>query len=114
MPMLTFATDLINGAALWKIILVSLVAGGGVTIAFGLLLLGLEQADVTPGPASGSTTSGGTRVAGFGLSTIAALFCVAAVAFGVYAMVKKPSSKKPTKSKSALVIEHTAYHRSLA
>jgi hypothetical protein len=37
--MLGFATDLINGAALWKIILASLLGGAGVAIAFGLLLL---------------------------------------------------------------------------
>jgi hypothetical protein len=83
--MLGFATDLINGAALWKIIVASLVGGAGVAIAFGLLLLGLQRA----------RRGGGDRVLGYGLATVCLAFCLAAVVIGVVAMVDKPASKPP-------------------
>jgi nitrate reductase gamma subunit len=83
--MLGFATDLINGAALWKIILASLFGGAGVAIAFGLLLLGLRRA----------RQGGSDRVLGYGLATLSAAFCVAAVVVGLVAMVDKPASKPP-------------------
>jgi hypothetical protein len=83
--MLGFATDLINGAALWKIIVASLLGGAGVAIAFGLLLLGLRQA----------RQGGRRRVSGYALATVSATFCVAAVVLGLVAMVDKPASKPP-------------------
>ena len=98
--MLAFGTDLINGAALWKIILASLVGGAGVAIAFGLLLLGLERAQ----HARSGGSAGMGRVGGYSLATLAAVFCLAAVVFGVFAMVKKPSSSSSSsKSKSASI-----------
>jgi hypothetical protein len=78
--LLAFGTDLINGAALWKIILVSLVCGGGVAIVFGLLLLGLTRA---------RSSHTGERVAGYSVATLSAAFCIAAVVFGIVAMVHK-------------------------
>jgi NADH:ubiquinone oxidoreductase subunit 6 (subunit J) len=83
--MLGFATDLINGAALWRIIVASLVGGAGVAIAFGVLLLGLHQA----------RKGGSDRFVGYGIATICATFCVAAVVVGVIAMADKPASKPP-------------------
>lgn len=84
--MLGFATDLINGAALWKIIVASLVGGAGVAIAFGLILLGLHRA---------RRGGGGDRALGYGLATVCAAFCLAAVVIGVVAMIDKPASKPP-------------------
>jgi NADH:ubiquinone oxidoreductase subunit 6 (subunit J) len=83
--MLGFATDLINGAALWKIIVASFVGGAGVAIAFGVLLLGLHQA----------RKGGSDRFVGYGIATACATFCVAAVVVGVIAMADKPASKPP-------------------
>jgi hypothetical protein len=83
--MLGFATDLINGAALWKIIFASFVGGAGVAIAFGVLLLGLHRA----------RNGGSDRFVGYGIATACATFCVAAVVVGVIAMADKPASKPP-------------------
>jgi multisubunit Na+/H+ antiporter MnhB subunit len=90
--MFPIATDLINGAALWKIILASLVAGAGVAIAFGLLLLGLQLK---------RRRKRGDRAAGYGIAALSAAFCVAAVAFGLYAVIHKPASKPSSSGKSA-------------
>jgi NADH:ubiquinone oxidoreductase subunit 6 (subunit J) len=90
--MSVFATPLINTSALLKIIVVAFAAGAGVVIAFGFLLLGLSRA--------GKTENRSTRLANYAISALAGLFCIAAVALGVYAMAKKPASSKP-KSKSA-------------
>jgi NADH:ubiquinone oxidoreductase subunit 6 (subunit J) len=92
--MLAFGTDLINGAALWKIILASLIGGAGVAIAFGLILIGLTRA--------GEAKSESGRLASYAFSTLAGAFCLAAVVAGVIATVQKPSSSKapapPSKS----------------
>jgi hypothetical protein len=100
--MLGFGTDLINGAALWKIIVVSLVCGGGAAIAFGLLLLGLSRAR-----GEGNTGGSGNRIFGYTLATVCAAFCVAVVVFGLKATIDKPASKKPPASKSAALPSHT-------
>jgi hypothetical protein len=92
------ATALINTTALWKIILASLLGGVGVVVAFGVLLLGLSKASAAKGKPG--------EQAGFYLvSGICGLFCVAAIAVGIYAMAKKPSSPapKPAKPAAALV-----------
>ena len=83
--MLGFATDLINGAVLWRIIVASLVGGAGVAIAFGFLLLGLHRA----------RRGGSDRIVGYGIATVCATFCVAAVVVGVIATPDKPASKPP-------------------
>lgn len=92
--MLTFATSLINGAELWKVILASLIGGAGVAIAFGLAILGAELSQ---------SDKGGERVAGFGLATVCGLFCLAAVVIGLIAMIDKPASKPAPAPKSAAV-----------
>jgi hypothetical protein len=79
--MLTLATALINGSALWKIVVAAFVGGAGVAIAFGVLLLGLSRADSATGPTQ--------RAGGYALSAACAAFCIAAVAVGVYAIVHK-------------------------
>jgi nitrate reductase gamma subunit len=86
--MLTFASPLINGAAVWKIVVASLVGGAGVAIAFGLLLLGLQRA-------RSARAGGGGRLLGYSVAALAATFCLAAVVIGIVAMVDKPASKPP-------------------
>jgi hypothetical protein len=95
--MLAFGTDLINGAALWKIILASLVGGAGVAIAFGLLLVGLSRS---------RSAQAGERTFGYGLAALSAAFCVAAVVFGLIATIDKPASKPSPPSKSAALPPH--------
>jgi hypothetical protein len=92
--MLAFGTDLINGAAVWKIILASLVGGAGVAIAFGVLLLGLSRA---------RSSQAGQRTLGYGVAAISAAFCIAAVVFGLIATIDKPASTPSPPSKSAAI-----------
>ena len=90
-PML--ATALINTTALWKIILASLLGGVGVVVAFGFLLLGLSKANQAKGRP-------GEQAGYYLISGVCGLFCVAAVAVGIYAMAKKPSSPAPKPAKT--------------
>jgi hypothetical protein len=90
------ATSLIDWNALGKIVAVALIGGSGVVIAFGLLLLGLKWAT--------GTTTGATKLGGVTLVGVSALFCTAAVVFGIYAMADKPSPK-PTKKTAAALIQ---------
>jgi F0F1-type ATP synthase membrane subunit c/vacuolar-type H+-ATPase subunit K len=90
--LLAFGTDLINGAALWKIILASLVGGAGVAIVFGVLLLGLSRA---------RSPQAGGRTLGYAVAGLSAAFCIAAVVFGLIATIDKPASKPSPPSKSA-------------
>jgi hypothetical protein len=95
--MLLVASPYINWSALWKIALASLIGGAGVVIVFGFLLLGVKIAN--------NAKSGGREWAGYALSGVCGLFCVAVVAAGIYAILNKPASKKPAKpAKSALVV----------
>lgn len=96
------ATALINTDALWKIVVASLVGGVGVVVAFGVLLLGLSRA-------SAAGTRAGGRAGYLLVSTVCGVFCIAAIAVGIYAMAKKPSSPapKPAAAKAAaLVVGH--------
>jgi hypothetical protein len=95
--MSVIASSLVNWSALGKIVVVALIGGAGVVIAFGLLLLGLKWATAAK---RGSAKLGGVTLAG-----LSALFCTAAVVFGIYAMADKPSSKKPAR-KTAVVLTH--------
>jgi hypothetical protein len=97
--MLAFGTDLINGAALWKIIVVSLICGAGAAIAFGLLILGLSRArgEGNHGP--------GDRVFGYALAGICGAFCVAVVVFGLKATIDKPAKKPSPPPKSAALTQ---------
>jgi hypothetical protein len=94
--MITFATPLIDGTALWKIVVAAFAGGAGVVIAFGILLLGVSRAS--------KARSEIARLANYGLSALAGLFCIGAVAIGIYAMVKKPASPKPKPAKSAALV----------
>ena len=98
-----------------KILVAVLVAGAGVVVFFGLMLLGLKisQGPATHGAGADGTSSAGTdrtpspsaaaRLDGFSLALVCGLIVVGVIAVGVYAMTQKPSSK-PAKPKSALVI----------
>lgn len=92
------ASALIKWSALWKIIVVALIGGAGVVIAFGILLIGLKWAR-RPG-------GGATRLGGYSLAAICGAFCLAAVVLGIHAMAHKPKSKpaKPA-TKSALIAQ---------
>jgi hypothetical protein len=101
------ATPWINWTDLWHIIVASLAAGGGIAIAYGLMLLGTQRGQ------EGKNES--TKVGGWILGILAGAFCVGAIAVGVYVMTNPPAStpdqvvKNPpsTSSSTALVIHHT-------
>jgi hypothetical protein len=97
--MAILATPIINGSALWKIVLASALGGIGVVIAFGLLVLCLTRAEQV------RTAHGGERVLYMLGSAVCGAFCLAVVAVGIYAMAKKPATPaaKPTKAAVALV-----------
>jgi hypothetical protein len=94
--MTILATSLVNWSALQKIIVVALIGGAGVVLAFGLLLIGVKWATRAK---SGRAKFGGLTLAGLG-----ALFCIATVVIGIVAMADKPSSKKPAKKPAAALI----------
>ncbi len=88
------SAGLIDTAALWKVVAASLVGGVGVVVAFGVLLVGLSKANAVHGrPAR--------RAGYYVVSALCGLFCVAAIAVGIYAMVQKPSSPTPKSVKPA-------------
>jgi len=60
--MALLASSLIDWNALGKIVLAALIGGAGVVIVFGILLLGLKEAN--------SAESGGARFAGYALTSI--------------------------------------------
>jgi hypothetical protein len=114
--MSVLATPIIDWTAMWKICVAVLIAGAGVVILFGFMLLGLK---ISQGPATHATAaagadgthtaatshvpSSGARLGGFTLALVCGLLVAGVIVVGVYAMTQKPSSK-PAKPKSALVI----------
>lgn len=102
--MAILATPIINGSALWKIVLASALGGIGVVVVFGLLVLCVTRAD------QASATQGGQRVLYLIGSALCGAFCLAVVAVGIYAMAKKPATPapKPTKAAAALVARPAA------
>ncbi len=102
--MLIVASPYINWSALWKIVLAALVGGAGVVIVFGFLLFGVKIANNAKG--------GGREWAGYALAGVCGLFCVAVIVAGIYAMVNKPSSKKPAPKKSAAVLVAPSFRSS--
>jgi cation transporter-like permease len=98
------ATPIINGSALWKIVLASAVGGIGVVIAFGLLVLCVTRAEQV------RSAHGGERVLYLVGSALCGVFCLAVVAVGIYAMAKKPASPAPKPAKAAAVLP-AASHR---
>jgi nitrate reductase gamma subunit len=92
--MLALADAIVDLSALWKIVVVGLVAGSGVVVVFGFGLLGLQRA-----------RRDGQTVTGYLTAGVASLFIVAVLVAGVYSMTKKPStSPKPAKKSAALVL----------
>ena len=95
--MAALASSLINWSALWKIVLAALIGGGGVAIAFGFMLLGLEYAR--------AAKTRGIRIAHWALVGACGVCCGAAVVIGIYTMIEKGSPQRAGKSKpSALSI----------
>ncbi|HWH11652.1 MAG TPA: hypothetical protein VG165_11040 [Solirubrobacteraceae bacterium] len=95
------ATALINTAALWKIIVASLVGGVGVVVAFGFLLLGLSKANQAKGRP-------GAQAGYYLVSGVCGVFCVAAVAVGIYAMAKKPATPAPKPAAKTAAVRSSA------
>jgi hypothetical protein len=89
--MSAFASPLIDWSALGHIIVAALIAGAGVVIALGLALLGLERAR--------ASSRVGIGLANWAVVGVCGMFCIAAVAGGIYAMVEKPSAKSALKAK---------------
>ncbi len=96
--MVKASTPFINGSALWHIILVSVAAGAGLAVAFGLILLGSEWAQ--------KKNPSGERTGGWILGILAAAFCVAAIVAGIYIMVHPKGSAANKVVKSSLVTPH--------
>jgi hypothetical protein len=90
-------TPVIQWTPLWHIVVVSVAAGCGLAVAFGLILLGIQWSE--------KRKSGAEKGGGYLLSGLAAAFCLAAIAAGIYAMAH-PAKTKPLKvvPKSALVV----------
>jgi hypothetical protein len=88
-----FASSLIDWSALWRIVLAALIGGSGVVIAFGFMVLGLERAR--------AAKAGGVRFAHWALAGACGMFCIGAVAVGIYAMAEKHPTKPAPKSKPA-------------
>lgn len=94
--MLILASPYIDWSALWKICVAALIGGAGVVIVFGFLLLGVKIANNAKG--------GGREWAGYVLAGLCGLFCVAVIGAGLYAILNKPSSKKPAPKKTAAAL----------
>jgi NADH:ubiquinone oxidoreductase subunit 6 (subunit J) len=88
-----FASSLIDWNALGRIALTASLAGGGVVVVFGLMLLGLERAQ--------ATKSRHRRLANWVLAGACGVCCIGALLIGIYAMTDKPSPKHASKAKSA-------------
>jgi hypothetical protein len=86
------ATALINWNEVGKISLTALVAGTGVVIVFGILLLGISRGK--------TATSSFARRGLYTLSAVCGVLVIAVAAVGIYAMTQKPSSA-PAKPRAA-------------
>ena len=80
--MLALASPIVVWSAIWKIIVASLVGGAGVAIVFGFVILGTERAQQVG-------ESDGAKALNYSIAVLAGLFCLFAVAIGIYAMTKK-------------------------
>src|ERR1700690_3706558 len=99
------ATPIINGSALWKIVLASALGGVGVVIAFGLLVLFVTRAEQV------RATHGGERVLYLLGSFACGIFCLAVVAVGIYAMAKKPATPAPKAAKASAAVSPVSPRR---
>lgn len=84
--MLLLGDPLIDGSALWKIILVALIGGCGIVVVYGFLLLGIKYATTTD--ASGQQTER-HKLIGYALSALCGLAVLGVIVLGVYAMTQK-------------------------
>ena len=84
--MLLFGDPIIDGSALWKIILVALIGGCGIVVVYGFLLLGIKYATLTD--AEGHHTER-HKLIGYALSGICGLAVIGAIVLGIYAMTQK-------------------------
>ena len=90
--MFVLADPIVDWTAMWKIVLVVLVAGTGTVVAFGFLLLGLKFANrLGTAGGQGRTEGEGAQFGGYLLALGCAVIVVGIVVVGVYAMVNKPS-----------------------
>jgi hypothetical protein len=85
--MLIFGDPIIDGSALWKIIVAALIGGCGIVIVYGFLLLGLKFAGV--GDAPGETETSTSRVVGYAVAGVCAILVVGVIVLGIYAMTQK-------------------------
>ncbi|MFL5862165.1 MAG: hypothetical protein ACJ780_15525 [Solirubrobacteraceae bacterium] len=91
--MTAFASSMIDWNALGRITLAAFVAGGGVVLAFGLMLLGLERAR--------AAKSRHLRLAHTAMAGACGVCCLGVLLIGIYAMTEKPPPKHASKPKSA-------------
>ena len=84
--MLIFGDPIIDGSALWKIILVALIGGCGIVVVYGFLLLGIKFATT---PDASGTQSERSKLTGYALAAICGLIVLGVVVLGIYAMTKK-------------------------
>jgi hypothetical protein len=85
--MLIFGDPIIDGSALWKIVVAALIGGCGIVIVYGFLLLGLKFAGV--GDETGATETSTSRVVGYAVAGICAILVVGVIVLGIYAMTQK-------------------------
>lgn len=76
------ASALVDWSSLWKIVIACLICGSGLVLAFSCVLIGVSRGRE-------ANSAGGVRAAGYTLATVAGAFCIAAVAFGLDAMIDK-------------------------
>ncbi len=93
--MIKAKTPVIAWTPLWHIILVSVAAGCGLAIAFGLILLGTEWGQ--------KSHNRGERAGGWLLGILAAAFCILAIVVGIHVMTHPAKSKPNTVVKSSMV-----------
>lgn len=82
--MLIFGDPIIDGSALWKIILVALAGGVGIVVVYGFLLLGIKFATTTDG-----THGEGSKITGYALAALCGIVVLGVIVLGIYAMTQK-------------------------
>ena len=96
--MAILATPIINGNALWKIIVASTIGGVGVVIVFGLLVLCVTRAEQV------RASHGGERILYLAGGLLCGAFCIAVIVIGIYAMAKKPATPAPKGTKASAAV----------
>jgi hypothetical protein len=79
--MTAIASSIVDLSALWKIVVVTVIAGIGVVGAFGYVLLGISRYQ--------TVRVGGSRAAYVLLVMLAGAFCLAVVILGAVALAHK-------------------------